>query len=38
MRKLGLDALGGSPEEFARFIKADSEKWLAVAAAAGLRK
>jgi tripartite-type tricarboxylate transporter receptor subunit TctC len=38
MRKLGLDALGGSPEEFARFIKADSEKWMAVATAAGLRK
>jgi tripartite-type tricarboxylate transporter receptor subunit TctC len=38
MRKLGLDALGGSPEDFARFIKADSEKWMAVTAAAGMRK
>jgi tripartite-type tricarboxylate transporter receptor subunit TctC len=38
MRNQGLDALGGSPEDFARFIKADSDKWLSVTTAAGLRK
>jgi tripartite-type tricarboxylate transporter receptor subunit TctC len=38
MRKQGLDALGGSPEDFARFIKADGDKWLSVTTAAGLRK
>jgi tripartite-type tricarboxylate transporter receptor subunit TctC len=38
MRMQGLDPLGGTPQEFATFIKADMQKWLAVANEAGLRK
>jgi tripartite-type tricarboxylate transporter receptor subunit TctC len=38
MRNQGMDALGGTPDEFARFIKADIDKWEAVTTAAGLRK
>ena len=38
MHKQGYDALGGSPEDFARFVEADIKKWTAVATAAGLRK
>jgi tripartite-type tricarboxylate transporter receptor subunit TctC len=38
MRVQGFDALGGSPQDFARFIKADMQKWLSVATATGQRK
>lgn len=38
MHKQGYDSLGGSPEEFARFVAADIKKWTGVATAAGLRK
>jgi tripartite-type tricarboxylate transporter receptor subunit TctC len=38
MRMQGFDPLGGSPRDFARFIKADIQKWLSVATAMGLRK
>jgi len=34
----GFDALGGSPEDFARTIADDAKRWMAVAAAAGLKK
>ncbi len=37
MHMQGLDPSGGTPREFAGFIKAESKKWLAVANAAGLR-
>jgi tripartite-type tricarboxylate transporter receptor subunit TctC len=33
----GADAVGSSPEEFAAFIKSESEKWAKVAAAAGIK-
>jgi len=32
----GMDPLGGSPEEFARFISADTERWAKVVKQAGL--
>jgi tripartite-type tricarboxylate transporter receptor subunit TctC len=38
MRMQGFDPLGGTPQEFATFIKADMQKWLAVTNEAGLRK
>jgi tripartite-type tricarboxylate transporter receptor subunit TctC len=38
MRMQGFDPPGGTPQEFATFIKADMQKWLAVANEAGLRK
>jgi tripartite-type tricarboxylate transporter receptor subunit TctC len=34
----GFDRAGGSPEDFAAFIRDDSAKWLRVARAAGLAK
>jgi tripartite-type tricarboxylate transporter receptor subunit TctC len=33
----GAEAVGSSPEEFAAFIKSESEKWARVAAAAGIK-
>ena len=38
MRTQGFDPLGGSPQDFARFIAADIKKWEAVTTAAGLKK
>ena len=38
MRAQGFDALGGSPQVFARFIEDDIRKWEQVVAAAGLKK
>jgi tripartite-type tricarboxylate transporter receptor subunit TctC len=38
LRAQGVDATGGSPEEFARYIADDIGKWTAVATAAGMRK
>ena len=35
MRVQGFDPLGGSPQDFARFIKSDMQKWSSVAAATG---
>jgi tripartite-type tricarboxylate transporter receptor subunit TctC len=37
-RNAGIDPLGGSPEDFARLIDAEIEKWSKVAKAAGLSK
>lgn len=34
----GIDPLGGSPEEFSKFIDADIKKWEQVLTASGLRK
>ncbi len=34
----GMDALGGSPEKFARTITSETEKWARVISAAGLKK
>jgi tripartite-type tricarboxylate transporter receptor subunit TctC len=34
----GVDSLGGSPEEFARFIRDDTERWAKVVRQAGLAK
>jgi tripartite-type tricarboxylate transporter receptor subunit TctC len=36
LRQQGIDALGGSPEEFANYIRTEIRKWADVAAAAGL--
>jgi tripartite-type tricarboxylate transporter receptor subunit TctC len=33
----GAEAVGSSPEEFAAFIKSESEKWAKVASAAGIK-
>ena len=38
MRAQGFDALGGSPQDFSRFIEADIRKWEQVVAGAGLKK
>jgi tripartite-type tricarboxylate transporter receptor subunit TctC len=38
LQKLGMDPLGGTAEEFARYIEAETKKWADVAAAAGLKK
>jgi tripartite-type tricarboxylate transporter receptor subunit TctC len=38
LSRLGIDALGGTPEEFSRFIASETRKWTAVAEAAGLKK
>ena len=37
-RSQGFDALGGTPEDFARFIDREMEKWTVAAQAAGLKK
>ena len=29
----GIDALGGTPQQFADFIRADMDKWMALLAA-----
>jgi tripartite-type tricarboxylate transporter receptor subunit TctC len=38
MQRQGVDPLGGTPEEFSRFIGDELKKWADVAAAAGLSK
>ena len=38
LNRLGMDALGGTPEEFQAFITDETKKWTAVALAAGLKK
>lgn len=38
MKTQGMDVLGGNPKAFADFIAADTEKWVSVLAATGLRK
>jgi tripartite-type tricarboxylate transporter receptor subunit TctC len=38
MKQQGIDALGGGPAEFSKFITADIDKWRSVLAAAGLKK
>jgi tripartite-type tricarboxylate transporter receptor subunit TctC len=35
LKQQGTDPLGGTPKEFADFIRADIEKWIAVLAASG---
>lgn len=38
LRRQGLDPLGGTPDEFARYIEAEVKKWSTAAKAAGLVK
>ena len=38
LTKQGTDPLGGTPQEFADFIRADIEKWAAVLASSGPTK
>ena len=38
MRSQGIDPLGGSPEDFGRFIDSELKKWAGVVAIAGIRK
>jgi tripartite-type tricarboxylate transporter receptor subunit TctC len=38
LKQQGTDPLGGTPKEFADFIRADIEKWVAVLAASGPAK
>lgn len=38
LKQQGMEPLGGTPEELARFIDAETQKWAAAAAAAGLKK
>jgi tripartite-type tricarboxylate transporter receptor subunit TctC len=38
LKQQGTDPLGGTPKEFADFIRADIEKWVAVLASAGPKK
>ena len=35
---LGIDLVGGTPEDFARFIDGEIKRWDEVVQAAGLRK
>jgi tripartite-type tricarboxylate transporter receptor subunit TctC len=37
MHKQGVDPLGGSEAEFAKYIDSELKKWASVAAAAGLK-
>jgi tripartite-type tricarboxylate transporter receptor subunit TctC len=34
----GIDLVGGSPEDFARYLDSEMKRWATVAEAAGLRK
>src|SRR6185437_1265800 len=36
LNKIGLDTVGGSPDEFAKFIASETKKWKPVVTAAGL--
>ena len=38
MRTQGIDPLGGSPEDFGRFIDSELKKWAGVVVIAGIRK
>jgi tripartite-type tricarboxylate transporter receptor subunit TctC len=38
LERQGTDPLGGTPKEFADFIRADIEKWAAILASPGLKK
>ena len=38
LKKQGMDILGGSADNFARYIQSETEKWGSVAKAAGLQK
>ena len=38
LARQGTDPLGGTPKEFADFIRADIEKWVAVLASSGVKK
>jgi tripartite-type tricarboxylate transporter receptor subunit TctC len=38
IRTQGIDPIGGTPQEFAKFIRADIEKWNAILATTGLKK
>jgi tripartite-type tricarboxylate transporter receptor subunit TctC len=38
LKQQGTDPVGGTPKEFADFIRADIEKWTAVLAAASPKK
>src|SRR6266849_4764300 len=38
LKRQGTDPVGGTPKEFADFIRADIEKWVAILARPGLRK
>ena len=38
LKKSGFEPLGGSPDEFAKFIASESVKWSTAAKAAGLKK
>ncbi len=38
LKRQGTDPLGSTPQEFADFIRADIEKWVAALTTAGLRK
>src|ERR1700676_2937185 len=38
LQRQGTDPLGGTPKEFADFIRADIEKWVAVLALPGVKK
>jgi tripartite-type tricarboxylate transporter receptor subunit TctC len=34
----GIDLVGGSPEDFARYLASEMKRWATVAEAAGLKK
>jgi tripartite-type tricarboxylate transporter receptor subunit TctC len=38
LKRQGTDPLGGTPKEFAGFIRADIEKWTALLASSGTMK
>ena len=38
LKRQGTDPVGGTPKEFADFIRADIDKWVAVLAASGAKK
>ena len=38
LRKQGFEPLGGTPDEFSRYIASEIAQWARVAESAGLRK
>ncbi len=38
LKNLGIEAIGGTPDELAKFIADETKKWTTVATAAGLKK
>jgi tripartite-type tricarboxylate transporter receptor subunit TctC len=38
LQKQGIDVLGGTPKEFADYVRSETAKWSRVVAAAGMKQ